>query len=61
LLTYSVWHEPVRLVEARVVEARFGLLDALGVVPYEEQRRVHSALVARRTDYTIYLPPKRVP
>jgi hypothetical protein len=49
------------LVEARVVEARFGLLDALGVVPYEEQGRVHSALMARRTDYTIYLPPKRVP
>lgn len=61
LHTYSVWHEPVRLVEARVVEARFGLLDALGVVPHEEQGRVHSALTARRTDYTIYLPPKRVP
>jgi hypothetical protein len=58
--TYAIWHDRLRPTVGRLRSARFGLFDRLGVVPYAEQARPHSVLVQRRTEFTVYLPPRRV-
>lgn len=55
--TYSVWHDRLRCTSGRVVRARIGLFDRLGLVPYAEQGQPHSVLLQHRTEFTIYLPP----
>src|SRR5262245_29325730 len=57
--SYAVWHERLTPTAARVTEARFGLLDRLGIVPYAEQLETHSVLVQPRTEFVIRLPPRR--
>lgn len=57
--TYSIWHDRLRCTAGRVVHARVGLFDRLGLVPYAEQLRPHSVLIQHRTEFTIYLPPGR--
>ncbi len=59
--TYSIWHDRLRCTSGRVIQARVGLFDRLGLVPYDEQRQAHSVLIQRRTEFTIYLPPGRYP
>jgi uncharacterized protein YqjF (DUF2071 family) len=56
---YSVWHERLELHHAEVETARFGWLDALGIVPFEEQLTPHSVLLQPRTDFWVHLPPRR--
>jgi uncharacterized protein YqjF (DUF2071 family) len=58
--TYSVWHDRLRLKRARARTSRWGLLDGLGLVPFDEQTTPHSVLVQPSTDFTIYLPPRVV-
>ncbi len=55
--SYHVWHDRLACSAGRVVSARIGLLDRLGVVPFAEQTHPHSVLIQRRTAFTIYLPP----
>jgi len=57
--TYRIWHDRLRCTSGRVVRARIGLFDRLGLVPYSEQDRPHSVLLQHRTEFTIYLPPGR--
>jgi hypothetical protein len=57
--TYRIWHDRLRCTSGRVVRARIGLFDRLGLVPYTEQDRPHSVLLQHRTEFTIYLPPGR--
>jgi len=57
--TYSVWHERLAPTSGRVRSARIGLLDRLGIVPFAEQGAAHSVLIQPRTEFQIYLPPKR--
>jgi len=56
--SYSVWHEPLAPASGRVVTARLGLLDRLGLVPFAEQAEAHSVLVQPRTEFLIRLPPR---
>jgi uncharacterized protein YqjF (DUF2071 family) len=58
---YNVWHDRLRCTSARVRNARIGLFDRLGLVPYDEQLEPHSVLVQPLTEFTIYLPPRPVP
>ena len=57
--TYSIWHDRLHCTSGRVLSARIGLFDRLGLVPYSEQCEPHSVLIQRRTEFTIYLPPGR--
>jgi hypothetical protein len=57
--TYRVWHERLNCTSGSVSQARIGLFDRLGLVPYEEQSRPHSVLIQHCTEFTIYLPPGR--
>ena len=58
--SYRIWHDRLACTAGRVVTARFGLLDRLGLVPYAVQAAPHSVLIQRRTAFTIYLPPQRL-
>jgi hypothetical protein len=42
------------------LRAEIGLFDRLGIVPFAEQSRPHSVLLQHETEFTIYLPPRRV-
>ncbi|OWK45680.1 DUF2071 domain-containing protein [Fimbriiglobus ruber] len=57
--TYRIWHDRLRCTSGRVIRARIGLFDRLGLVPYSEQACPHSVLLQHRTEFTIYLPPGR--
>ncbi len=55
---YTIWHAPYAARTARVSEARYGLLDALDIVPMAAQGRVHSVLAEAQTLYHVHLPPR---
>lgn len=55
--SYSVWHERLTPTMGRVVYARFGLLDRLGLVPLAEQGHPHSVLIQAQTEFFVRLPP----
>jgi uncharacterized protein YqjF (DUF2071 family) len=58
--SYSIWHNRLQPTVGGVVSARFDLLDRLGLVQRGDPARVHSVLLQHQTDFTIYLPPKKV-
>jgi hypothetical protein len=58
--TYRIWHDRLQCTSGRLVEAKFDLLDRLGIATFAEQATPHSVLLQRRTEFTIYLPPKRL-
>ncbi len=58
--SYAIWHDRLHLHTAEVTKARFDLLAHLGLVPSGDLARLHSALVTRRTEFAIYLPPRVV-
>ncbi len=55
--SYSIWHAPLELTEGRVVQSCFDLLDRLKLGPSDDLSRIHSVMIQRRTEFTIYLPP----
>jgi hypothetical protein len=57
---YSVWHERLRCTLGRAVRVKIGLFETLGLVDAAEQRKPHSVLIQRETEFTIYLPPRRL-
>jgi len=58
--SYRIWHDRLQLQTASCLTARIGLFDRLGLVPFAEQLQPHSVLVQPRTEFTIYLPPRRL-
>ena len=58
--TYSVWHEPLTPSAGHLREARWGLLDRLEIIPFEDQLATHSVLIQPRTEFIVRLPPSRV-
>ncbi len=54
---YHIWHDRLKCTAGSVVQARIGLFNRLGLVPFAEQRQPHSVLIQHRTEFTIYLPP----
>ena len=58
--TYSIWHDRLEPSVGKVVSARFDLLDRLNLVDSSNVLNVHSVLIQNQTEFTIYLPPRRV-
>lgn len=59
--SYRVWHDRLHPTAGSVVHARIDLFDRLGLVPFAEQARPHSVLMQPRTEFTIFLPPQKLP
>jgi len=59
--SYSVWHDRAKSTVGTIREARYPLLQQLGLVEEGDQSNVHSVLLQPSIDFTIYLPPYRVP
>lgn len=57
---YRVWHDRLRLTRGSVVSADIKLFERLGLVNHEEQQQPHSVMMQRLTEFTIYLPPRRI-
>ena len=58
--TYTVWHDRMFPTVGTIHEASYPLLQRLGLVDDGDQRGIHSVLLQRNIDFTIYLPPSRV-
>ena len=58
--TYSVSHEVLPLTVAEPVDLHFALLERLGVLSAAEMQQPHSVLLCRKTNFHIYMPPRRV-
>ena len=58
--SYRIWHDRLSPHAAACRAARFDLLDRLGLVSYAEQQKPHSVLIQRRTEFAIYLPPRKI-
>ena len=58
--SYTVWHDQLDLHAGELIDARFGFLDRLGLVPFAEQAQPYSVLLQPETEFTIYLPPVAV-
>jgi Uncharacterized conserved protein (COG2071) len=58
--SYAIWHDRLQPTAGRVIEARYPLLDALGLVPQDDTAAIHSVLIQKAVDFTIYLPPRRI-
>jgi hypothetical protein len=58
--SYSVWHERLELTTGRVLSARVGLYERMGLLTPAEAEQPHSVLIQPLTEFTIYLPPRRL-
>jgi Uncharacterized conserved protein (COG2071) len=58
--TYRIWHDRLQCTSGRIIGARFELLERLGIATYAEQAFPHSVLLRRRTEFAIFLPPRRL-
>lgn len=56
--SYSIWHDRLQLQPAKLLSARLGLLERLGILSQAEQQEPYSLLVQAETEFTIYLPPQ---
>jgi len=58
--SYDIWHDRAQPSVGTIQEARYPLLQQLGLVEDGDQRDIHSVLIQPSIDFTIYLPPTRV-
>lgn len=58
--SYNIWHDRLRLSTGKCVRAKIDLFDRLRIVPFAEQLEPHSVLIQPETEFTIYLPPRRL-
>jgi uncharacterized protein YqjF (DUF2071 family) len=58
--SYAIWHDRLQPTEGGVLEAHYPLLQALELVGNGDSEALHSVLIQRAVDFTIYLPPSRV-
>ena len=58
--SYTIWHDRMQPTRGEVREARFPLLHELELVAEGDRGSVHSVLLQRNVDFTIYLPPSRI-
>ena len=57
---YAIWHPRLEPTVGTLKAATYPLLDRLHLVAEGDTRSVHSVLLRRSIDFTIYLPPVRV-
>ena len=58
--SYAIWHDRAAPSVGHLREARYPLLQSLGLVETGDLRPVHSVLLQPAIDFTIYLPPSLV-
>jgi uncharacterized protein YqjF (DUF2071 family) len=58
--SYAIWHDRAQPTVGQILEARYPLLQRLGLVEDGDQRNIHSVLIQPSIDFTIYLPPSKV-
>jgi uncharacterized protein YqjF (DUF2071 family) len=58
--SYAIWHDRAQLTVGTIQEAKYPLLQQLGLVEDGVQSDIHSVLIQPSIDFTIYLPPSRV-
>lgn len=58
--TYSVSHELLPLTTAVAEDLYFGLFETLELLSAEEMMQPHSVFLCPKTEFRIYLPPRRV-
>jgi hypothetical protein len=58
--SYAIWHDRAQPTVGTIQEARYPLLQKLGLVEEGSQSDIHSVLIQPSIDFTIYLPPSRV-
>ena len=58
--TYSVWHDRLPLTEGRAERAYFSLYERLGLLSRAEMAEPHSVLLCPRTEFDVFLPPRRL-
>ena len=58
--SYSIWHDRLRPTVGIVKVAEYTLLQRLELVPKGDCGKVHSVLIQRSVDFTIYLPPVKI-
>ncbi len=58
--SYAIWHDRLRPTVGKVNRAHYRLLQQLDLVQEGDCRSVHSVLIQRSVDFTIYLPPVKV-
>ena len=55
--TYRVWHDRLKPKPAKLVYAKFELLERMRLVSFEDQLKPYSVLIEPINEFTIYLPP----
>ena len=55
--TYRVWHDRLQPKPAKLLHAKFELLDRMNLVNFEDQLQPYSVLIEPVNEFTIYLPP----
>jgi uncharacterized protein DUF2071 len=58
--SYAIWHDRLQPTEGCAREACYPLLERLGLVARGDTAAIHSVLIQKTIDFTIYLPPTRV-
>lgn len=59
--TYRIWHGPLQLQSAQLETVQIGLLERLGLISLAEQQQPYQLLLEAANEFTIYLPPQRLP
>ncbi|OTG81659.1 DUF2071 domain-containing protein [Acinetobacter sp. ANC 4648] len=55
--TYRVWHDRLHPTPAKLLHAKFELLNRLNLVSFNDQLKPYSVLIEPINEFTIYLPP----
>ena len=58
--SYAIWHDRAAPTVGTLQEASYPLLQKLQLVDDGDLTAVHSVLLQRAIDFTIYLPPCKV-
>jgi hypothetical protein len=58
--SYAIWHDRLQPTTGRLVSASYPLFQSLDLVVDGDLGAVHSVLIQKCVDFTIYLPPAQV-
>lgn len=59
--SYRIWHDRTEPTVGEVQDAKYPLLQRLELVAEGDRENIHSVLLQPSIDFTIYLPPSKVP
>ncbi len=59
--SYTVWHEEIKLTQARPRRLYFSLYERLGLLTRQEMQQPHSIFLCPRITFDVHLPPQTLP